>query len=143
VSRLEAEASVRGAMDHDRRSRSYRPGVLAEDGSLIGAGARLRWRQGASDGGGEAAPTAEFIAVAEGTGLIVPIGGWVVREACRHLAQWQAAAPGRAPQTVSVNLSGRQLGRPDLSDVVEEALSESGLQPSCLCLEITESVLMD
>jgi EAL domain-containing protein (putative c-di-GMP-specific phosphodiesterase class I) len=119
--------------------------VLLDDGRLVGAEALLRWRgrpsAGVADGDG-AAP-AEFIAVAEETGLIVPIGGWVLREACRHLAEWRAAAPGRAPNTVSVNLSGRQLGRPDLPDVVEEALSESGLPPSCLCLEITESVLMD
>ena len=143
VARLETEASLREAMDHEQLSLSYQPEVLLSDGSLIGAEALLRWRQGASGGGREAAPPADFIAVAEETGLIVPIGGWVVREACRHLAEWRAVAPDRAPQTVSVNLSGRQLARADLSDVVEEALTESGLEPQCLCLEITESVLMD
>ena len=67
----------------------------------------------------------------------------MIREACRHLARWRQLAPDRAPRSVSVNLSGRQLGRPDLPDLVTEALTESGLDPASLCLEITESVLMD
>jgi diguanylate cyclase (GGDEF)-like protein/PAS domain S-box-containing protein len=143
VARLETEAALREAIDHEQLSLSYQPEVLLEDGRLIGAEALLRWRQGVTASGRDAAPPAEFIAVAEETGLIVPIGGWAVREACRHMAQWKAAAPDRAPQTVSVNLSGRQLVRSDLADVVEQALGESGLQPHSLCLEITESVLMD
>jgi diguanylate cyclase (GGDEF)-like protein/PAS domain S-box-containing protein len=145
VARLETEAALREAIDKEQLSLSYQPEVLLDDGRLVGAEALLRWRprDGDGNGDGDGAAPAEFIPVAEETGLIVPIGGWVLREACRNLAEWRAAAPDRAPKTVSVNLSGRQLSRPDLPDLVEEALSESGLQPNCLCLEITESVLMD
>jgi diguanylate cyclase (GGDEF)-like protein/PAS domain S-box-containing protein len=139
VARLETEAALRDAIEHRQLSLAYQPEVLLEDGSLIGAEALLRWH----DGDGEFSAPANFIPVAEETGLIVPIGAWVMREACRHLARWREVAPDRAPRSVSVNLSGRQLGRPDLPDVVAEALSVSGLDPASLCLEITESVLMD
>ncbi|MBV9412022.1 MAG: EAL domain-containing protein [Acidimicrobiia bacterium] len=144
VARLETEAALREALDHDQLSLSYQPEVLLADGTLISAEALLRWAPDArvatvQDG----APPTEFIAVAEETGLIVPIGGWVLHEACRHLARWREVAPERAPQSVSVNLSGRQLARSELPDVVEEALSSTGLPPSALCMEITESVLMD
>jgi diguanylate cyclase (GGDEF)-like protein/PAS domain S-box-containing protein len=143
VARLETEAALREAIDHEQLAISYQPEVLLRDGRLIGAEALLRWRPDNGGAANEKLPPADFIAVAEETGLIVPIGAWVVREACRHLARWREIAPDRAPQSVSVNLSGRQLARSELPDVVEEALSESGLAPSGLCLEITESVLMD
>jgi len=144
VARLETEAALREAIDQEQLSLSYQPEVLLRDGSLVGAEALLRWRPGVLDGLAEqATPRADVIAVAEETGLIVPIGTWVVREACRHLARWRELAPDRAPERVSVNLSGRQLGRPELPDVVEEAIEAAGLSPNSLCLEITESVLMD
>ncbi|SRR5581483_10409593 len=144
VSRLETEAALREALDHEQLSLSYQPEVLLADGTLISAEALLRWSPGARLAGvGENAPPADFIAVAEETGLIVPIGGWVLHEACRHLAHWREVAPDRAPQSVSVNLSGRQLARTELPDIVEEALTTTGLPPSALCMEITESVLMD
>ena len=81
--------------------------------------------------------------MAEETGLIVPIGEWVIREACRQLAAWRSAAPDRALTTISVSLSARQLRHPDLPELVAEALSESGIEPECLRLEITESTLMN
>jgi len=144
VARLETEAALRDALDHEHLSLAYQPEVLLDDGSLIGAEALLRWHPDALVAGlQDGAPTAEFIGVAEETGLIVPIGGWALQEACRHLARWRQIAPDRAPQCVSVNLSGRQLARSELPDVVEEALSTTGLPPSALCMEITESVLMD
>jgi diguanylate cyclase (GGDEF)-like protein/PAS domain S-box-containing protein len=144
VARLETESALREAIDQEQLSLSYQPEVLLGDGSLISAEALLRWRPDSRKGAAlDGSPPGDFIAVAEETGLIVPIGGWAVREACRHLARWREMAPDRAPQSVSVNLSGRQLARSELPDVVQEALSESGLPPSGLCLEITESVLMD
>jgi diguanylate cyclase (GGDEF)-like protein len=139
VARLETEAALRDAIEHSQLSLAYQPEVLLQDGRLVGAEALLRWHNER----GDVAHPAEFVPVAEETGLIVPIGAWVIREACRHLARWREVAPDRAPRTVSVNLSGRQLGRPDLPEVVEAALAESGLDPGSLCLEITESVLMD
>jgi diguanylate cyclase (GGDEF)-like protein/PAS domain S-box-containing protein len=144
VARLETEAALREALDHEQLSLSYQPEVLLADGTLISAEALLRWSPEARIAGlQDGAPRTEFIAVAEETGLIVPIGGWVLHEACRHLARWRVVAPDRAPQSVSVNLSGRQLARTELPDIVQEALSSTGLPPDALCLEITESVLMD
>jgi diguanylate cyclase (GGDEF)-like protein/PAS domain S-box-containing protein len=144
VARLETEAALREALDHGDLSLSYEPEVLLADGTLVGAEAHLRWGVGTRLGAlPDGARSAEFIAVAEETGLIVPIGAWVLQEACRHLARWRELAPDRAPRSVSVNLSGRHLARPELPDAVEMALSSSGLPPGALCMEITEGVLMD
>ncbi|MBV8979769.1 MAG: EAL domain-containing protein [Acidimicrobiia bacterium] len=144
VARLETEATLRSALEDGRLSLSYQPEVALRDGRLIGAEALLRWRPGTPAAGGrDLTPPSEFIAVAEETGLIVPIGEWVLREACAHLAHWREVSGDRAPDRVSINLSGRQLARSDLVDVVERALDASGLPPNALCMEVTESVLMD
>ncbi|MBV8304731.1 MAG: EAL domain-containing protein [Acidimicrobiia bacterium] len=153
VARLETEAALRMAIDREQLSVSYQPEVLLADGSLVGAEALLRWRPGAPGSSGPdgcdgsdaelTPPPSDVIAVAEETGLIVPIGAWVVREACRHLARWREIAPDRAPERVAVNLSGRQLAGPELPDVVEGALDAAGISAGSLCLEITESVLME
>ena len=103
---------------------------------VAAAEALLRWRhpvRGLVNPG-------EFIGLAETNGLIVPIGAWVLREACRQAAAWQAQRPGLS---VNVNLSARQFWQPDLPDVVRDALHSSGLSPHLLTLEITESVLLD
>ena len=89
-------------------------------------------------------PPAEFIPLAEASGLIRPLGAWVLREACRQAAEWQRNSPPRErPLTLNINLSGRQLQSPEVVDDVARALKESGLPPSALVLEMTESVLMD
>ena len=144
VARLETEATLRSALEDGQLSLSYQPEVSIADGRLIGAEALLRWRPDARAADDrELTPPSEFIAVAEETGLIVPIGEWVLREACAHLARWRDVSPERAPDRVSINLSGRQLASTDLVDVVERALETAGLPPSVLCMEVTESVLMD
>jgi EAL domain-containing protein (putative c-di-GMP-specific phosphodiesterase class I) len=90
---------------------------------------------------------AAFIPAAEATGLIVPLGQWVLREACAQAARWQArraeSGGARAPLSVTVNLSARQLEHPTLVDDVRGALAESGLSPSSLVLEITESMIVE
>jgi len=83
------------------------------------------------------------VAVAEETGLIVSIGAWVLEQACAQAAQWPKAPGAAGPPGVSVNLSTRQLGRGDLRTVVTGALEHSGLHPSRLCLEITETAVLD
>src|SRR5205823_11834771 len=86
---------------------------------------------------------AGFIPVAEATGLIGPLGAWVLAEACRQLAQWKAEIPVRPDLVIAVNVSARQLALPDFEETVRRALSETGVQGSSLSLEITESVLME
>ncbi len=80
--------------------------------------------------------------MAEETGLILPLGGWVLREACRQVAEWRSALPGAGALTVSVNLSPRQLHSPTFAGEVQEALTDAGLDAADLTLEITEGVLM-
>ena len=88
-------------------------------------------------------PPAEFIPIAEETGLIIPIGRWVLGEACRQMSRWQKLSPLDGPLPVSVNLSGKQFLQPDLLEQMREVLRETGLDPRGLKLEITESVVME
>lgn len=87
-------------------------------------------------------PPADFVAVAEETGLILPIGRWVLREACMQARRWRDQFGDDPPLTMSVNISARQVHQPGLYDVVAEALRESAIDPSTLVLEITESLMM-
>jgi EAL domain-containing protein (putative c-di-GMP-specific phosphodiesterase class I) len=87
-------------------------------------------------------PPAEFIPLAEQSGLIVPLGRFVLREACRQVRAWQARYPSRPPMTVAVNLSARELDEPGLVASVRSALEDSGLDPASLVLEITETLLL-
>jgi EAL domain-containing protein (putative c-di-GMP-specific phosphodiesterase class I) len=86
---------------------------------------------------------ADFIPAAEETGLIVPIGEWVLAEACTRIREWQIASPSHRSLSLSVNLSARQVAQPDLLERIKEALLTSKLNPHCLKLEITESVVME
>ena len=88
-------------------------------------------------------PPAHFIPLAEETGLVVEIGAWVLREACRHAAGWQTAGIGGGPLAVHVNLSARELEDPDIVDSVAAALDASGIPPSQLVLELTETLLVE
>ena len=136
VERLVMENALRRAPERGQLRVLYQPIVRLDDGALIGAEALVRW---AHPERGLLEP-AQFIPLAEDTGVIVAIGRWVLDEACREAARW--TGNGKRP-SVSVNLSARELPRPDLVDAVAEALRESGLDPDRLWLEITESVLMD
>ncbi len=88
-------------------------------------------------------PPAQFIAAAEEIGLIVPIGRWVLEEACRQARRWHDRFPDRPPLKVCVNLSGKQLQHQALVEEIDDALQETGLDPTALNLEITESVVME
>jgi diguanylate cyclase (GGDEF)-like protein/PAS domain S-box-containing protein len=132
VERLELETSLRGAVSRDELRLVFQPVVALPDGRVDACEALLRWDHPTL---GRITPD-RFIGLAEQTGLIVPIGAWVVREACRVAAGW----PDHIG--VSVNVSPRQLGTTDLPDIVRVALHNSGLAPDRLCLEITETALL-
>ena len=117
----------------------YQPIVALDTGRITGFEALIRW----TPPGRAPISPAEFIPVAEETGLIVPLGLWILRRACQQLFQWQQQFPAYPPLTMSVNLSGKQLGRSDFLPCIDRVLADIELPPDSLKLEITESVLMD
>ncbi|MDQ1419196.1 MAG: hypothetical protein QOJ52_1158 [Acidimicrobiaceae bacterium] len=136
---LKATDELRRAIDRHEFVIFYQPEVNLTTNEVIGVEALVRWEHPEH---GCVAPL-EFIPLAEETGLIVPLGAFVLEEACRQVATWRGRNPTPLMLALAVNLSARQLLAPDLSEVVRGALAKSGLTPSCLCLEITESVLLD
>ena len=126
------------ALDRDELRVFYQPIVDLASASGVGVEALVRWQH---PDRGLVAPD-EFIGLAEETGLIIPLGERVLETACRDLASWDESG-GPAPQMLSVNLSARQLRHPRLADTLTRILHETGFEPSRLCLEMTESVLVD
>ncbi len=138
--RTELEAELRVAIEQEQFVVYYQPIFDLRSNAVVGTEALVRWRHPTR---GVLAP-GEFIAAAEQSGLIVPLGAWVLRSACRQTAQWQATHPDRAPLSVSVNLAPRQLADRTIVATVAEALHDAGLDAESLCLEITEgSVIKD
>jgi diguanylate cyclase (GGDEF)-like protein/PAS domain S-box-containing protein len=138
VERLDIETALRRALHRHELRVVYQPTIDLESGLIVGVEALLRWEHPEK---GPLVPS-EFIDVAEETGLIVPIGMWVVEQACRQAQRWRAARPDGDPIFVSANLSGRQLDTGALVDNVADILERTGLEPGLLGLEITESVVM-
>jgi diguanylate cyclase (GGDEF)-like protein/PAS domain S-box-containing protein len=138
-SRFELESDLRTAIDRHELVLQYQPIVELETGRPIGFEALVRWRHPTR---GMLAPDA-FIPLAEETGLIMPLGRWVLNRACRDLANWTHTSPQAERLYVSVNLSARQLEDPDVVSDVQAALSDSHVDPSRLVLEITETALMN
>jgi len=136
IGRLELDQQLRRAVELGELEVWYQPEIDLSTGAAVGVEALLRWRT--ADG---VMSAGEFIGMAEENGLIVPIGWKVLRDACTAAARWTATPEG-ADLTLRVNLSARQLDQPDLIARVSEALERSGLPPSRLCLEITETALM-
>src|SRR5689334_16107870 len=139
VSRLQLESDLRQAIEQKEFCVYYQPIVSLQTGRLAGFEALVRWTHPRR---GLVSP-ADFIPVAEETGLIVPIGEWVLNEACARVRQWQIESPSHRSLSLSVNLSARQVAQPDLLNRIKEALDTSKLNPHCLKLEITESVVME
>jgi diguanylate cyclase (GGDEF)-like protein/PAS domain S-box-containing protein len=139
VKRLSVENDLRRALDRDELRVAYQPIVSLKDGSIAAVEALLRWSHPER---GLIAP-ADFIPVAEESGLIEPIGRWVLNAACAQAAEWHALRPAAPALGIAVNLSVRQFTQRDLEATVAGALAASGIEPSSLCLEITESVLLD
>ena len=138
VELLQLETSLRRALERNEFLLHYQPVVSLTTGQISGAEALLRWKHPERG----LVPPLEFIPLAEETGLIVDIGAWVLREACRQMKGWQERL--KEPQLeIGVNLSSRQFQAPGLVAEVGEVLRETGLSPRCLRLEVTESLLMD
>jgi diguanylate cyclase (GGDEF)-like protein/PAS domain S-box-containing protein len=133
---LELETHLRRALERNQFVLRYQPRVNLATGQIVGAEALLRWRIPQRG----TIPPLRFIALAEETGLIVPIGKWVLQTACAQNKAWQDA--GLAPIVVSVNVSARQFRHESLVQTVAEALKSTGLEPRYLELELTESMVM-
>ncbi|HEV7461929.1 MAG TPA: EAL domain-containing protein [Solirubrobacteraceae bacterium] len=137
VERLAVENELHRALDRGEFRVFYQPAVDLQTRETVGVEALVRWQHPER---GLVGPD-QFIALTEETGLIVPLGAWVLREACRQWRQWEQSGI-RIPR-ISVNLSTRQLGQPDLVDAVVDVLEETGMDPGQLWLEITESTVLE
>jgi EAL domain-containing protein (putative c-di-GMP-specific phosphodiesterase class I) len=138
LERLDLENDLRRAIEREEFVVYYQPKVLLDSLTVFAVEALVRWdhpRRGLI-------PPDEFIPIAEETNLISSIGNWVLEQACAQVRAWQERYPGEPPLKVSVNLSPRQFQQPDLSESIARVLTETGLDPGCLILEITETVLM-
>lgn len=135
--RMSMDAQLRRAIEADELVLHYQPQIDLRSGRVVGAEALIRWE---SPSLGRVSP-AQFIPLAEETGLIVPIGKWVIERACRDAASWIHTPEGK-DCVIAVNVSARQLNGSDLIDIVSSALSENQLAPGHIELEITESLVM-
>ena len=133
--RLSTETSMRRALDRGEFALHYQPLIHLASGGIAGAEALLRWPQPDQ----RVVSPADFIPVAEDTGLIVPLGEWVLREACTQAKAWQLQQPGLR---IAVNLSPRQFRQKHLVGTIEQVLRDTGLAPQLLELELTEGMLM-
>jgi diguanylate cyclase (GGDEF)-like protein len=139
VKRLSIESALHRALERQELVVHYQPQIDLRSGRVVSWEALVRWEHPER---GLLAP-ADFIPVAEETGLIVVLGTWVLEEACRQAERWTSLPGAVADPTMGVNLSARQLSQPDLLDVVARAVSGAGIEPSRLCLEVTESVVIE
>jgi len=138
VERLQLEAELRQAIANGDLELHYQPTLALATGEIKGVEALARWKHSRR---GFVSP-GEFIPLAEQTGLIRRLGRWGLQEACRQLAEWHEEFPAHARMRMSVNISGRHLEDASLIDDVQDALAASAIEPGCLVLEMTESVLM-
>ena len=135
--RLRTESELRQAIEREEFVLQYQPQVELKSGRIIGMEALIRWQHPQR---GLVSPS-DFIALAEETGLIVPIGAWVLRRACLQNRQWQR--DGFAPMRIAVNVSARQFAQADLAKTIAAVLLEVNLSPEHLELELTESLIMN
>jgi diguanylate cyclase (GGDEF)-like protein/PAS domain S-box-containing protein len=136
LERLQLQTQLRGALERHEFVLHYQPKACLATGCISGFEALLRWQHPVRG----LVPPLQFITILEETGLIIPVGEWVVRTVCEQLARWQAA--GVKPRPVAVNLSARQFQQRNLDTMIATILAETGIDPGLLELELTESMLM-
>ena len=139
IDRLRLETDLRRAVQEQSFGLHYQPIVSLADGRVTGFEALVRWRHPVWG----LVPPDQFIQVAEETGLILPIGRWVLSEACGKIQKWQRDYPSEPAVSINVNLSRRQLLQADLVEQIRSCLEDSGVPPDCLRLEITESAILE
>jgi diguanylate cyclase (GGDEF)-like protein len=138
LTRMQLEVELRQALAREELRVHFQPILEMDSGKPFGFEALIRWEHPQR---GIISP-AEFLPILEETGLIIQAGRWVMKEACKTARQWNRKHSDLEPLTISVNLSGREFTHPELEDSLKEALEESELDPACLTVEITESVIM-
>ncbi|MFQ5488140.1 MAG: putative bifunctional diguanylate cyclase/phosphodiesterase [Gammaproteobacteria bacterium] len=138
VAQLQLENDLRRALENDEFILYYQPIVSMKSGTISGFESLIRWRHPVK---GLISPL-DFIPLAEETGLIIPLGKWVLEQACRQLKAWQASSPSLATLTMNVNISARQFWQHSFARRLQQTLKTEGLDPATLGLEITESVIM-
>lgn len=136
---LKTETDLRRAIERNEFELYYQPIISLETGELVELEALIRWNHPERG----LVPPLDFIPIAEETGLIMPIGKWVIEMACRQLKEWQSDGVAAETLLMSVNLSARQLSRVELTEQIREILAETKVAPRCLNLEITESAIME
>jgi len=136
LDRLVMETMLRRALERSEFTLHYQPRIELDTGRIVGAEALIRWQHPERG----LVPPNDFISLAEGANLVIPIGEWVIGAACRQLAAWRAAGIG--PLTVAVNLAATHLRESSLPDLVRRTLTQYALPSNCLEIEVTESVLM-
>ncbi|MBA3439965.1 MAG: EAL domain-containing protein [Pyrinomonadaceae bacterium] len=136
---MKFETELRQAVEREEFCLHYQPFVLLKTGKIRGFEALVRWQHPER---GLVFPD-EFIPIAEDTGLIMPIGRWVLYEACRQMREWQDQFHHDLSLAINVNLSGKQFSQSDLIQQIDDVLQQTGLDPNCLKLEITESAIME
>jgi diguanylate cyclase (GGDEF)-like protein len=139
VARLQVENELRRALDREELQLFFQPIHDLGEGRIASCEALVRWRH---PDRGLVGPD-QFIPIAEESGLIVPLGAWVLQRACRQLARWRRSVDGAADLRLTVNLSAQQVTQVDIVDTVAEAVAEAGLEPPDVGLEITEHVLIE
>ncbi len=139
LERIDTEDALRRAVTNNELRLHYQPELDLNSGTIVGFEALVRWKHP----DGRLVPPIEFIPLAEETGIIVEIGKWVITEACRQAAVWRLFRdPDSEPVRIWVNLSGRQLGDPELVEFIKTAITAAGITTDEICMEITESALM-
>jgi len=136
---IRLEAELRRAIEHEEFLVYYQPVIQLETGKICEVEALVRWQHPQR---GLVSP-ADFIPIAEETGLIVAIGQWVLQTACKQAQMWQLKYPNQPPLILNVNLSPKQFQQPKIAEKIIQTLNETGLNPYCLKLEITESMVME